>query len=177
MKIRTNRLMDFYLSKIGYNFLEKSIDIPSELEKKIISEFVIDNDSITLSGLNILSNPKFDVNIKKSEWEYSETHFHPDEYIESNDELKYLELALACGKQIALRLEREFKDKRFRVIISFSETKTENEEIEFYGSSSVRFYQIRNDCEESMHIKDLNDYLDDAVLEIEIYKNWCQPAV
>lgn len=167
-KIRTNKIMDEYLSKIGYNFWDTSIFLPAGLSKKIQSEFVKDNDCVVLKEDEITSNPKFDTNIKKCEWEWFETHFHPDSYIETDDEIEYLKLALECSKQLAKRLDAEFKDKNFRLSVSFSETvKTENK-IEFYGSSTVRFYQIRQECEDIMRTEDLNAFKLEAVLDIEI---------
>jgi hypothetical protein len=78
-----------------------------------------------------------------------------------------LQLALECGKRLAVRLEAEFPDKDFRLIISFNETRVVGNEVEIYGSSTVRFYQIRPDCESKMRIANLDNYKWDAVLEIE----------
>ena len=168
MTIRTNKIMDKYLSKIGYNFWETSLSLPVGLEKIVQSEFITDNDCIILKSVaQIETNPKFDTNLEKCEFEDFENHFHPDSYIETNNEIDYLKLALECGKRLAKRIDSELKTDNFRVGISFSETTVENGEIEFYGSSTVRFYKVREDCEEIMRTSNLDDFESEAVLEIE----------
>src|SRR5258708_31470562 len=100
MTLRTNKIMDKYLAKIGYDFWETSIPLPSDLEKIINSDFITDNDCIVLKEVgDITSNPQFDTGLKKSEWEDGETHFHPDAYIHTDNEIEYLKLALECGKR------------------------------------------------------------------------------
>ena len=168
MTVRTNQLMDKYLSRIDYNFWDKTITLPKDLERIVDSEFIIDNDCIVLKEVgNIKANPQFDTNLKKCEWEDFETHFHPDSYIDTENEFEYLKLALECGKRLTRRFEKEFKDKNFRLLISFSETEIIDGEIESYGSSTVRFYQIRQDCENIMKSENLDDFKFEAVLEIE----------
>jgi hypothetical protein len=160
--------MDEYLSKIGYNFWETSISLPAGLETIVKSEFVIDHDCVVLKEVgNITNNPTLETALMKCEWEDFATHFHPDSFIDNVDEIEYLKLALESGKRLAKRLEAEFPSKTFRLTISFSETKIENGEIETYGSSAVRFYQIREDCEDIMRITNIDDFKLDAVLEIE----------
>lgn len=160
--------MDSYLSKIQYDFWKTSITLPAELERIIKSEFVTDNDCLILKEVgNNRNNPKFDASLEKCEWENFQTHFHPDMYIETDNEIEYLQLALECGKRLAKRLDKEFPDKNFRISISFDQTKVVGDEIESYGSSSVRFYQVREDCENIMRTNDLNDFQFEAVLEIE----------
>ena len=160
--------MDNYLSKIDYNFWETSITLPADLERIIRSDFVTDNDCIVLKEVgNNLNNPKFDTSLKKCEWESFQTHFHPEMYIDTANEIDYLKVALECGKRLAKRLDKEFPQKKFRVSISFDETRVVGDEIESYGGSSVRFYQVREDCENVMRTNDLNDFQFEAVLEIE----------
>jgi hypothetical protein len=109
-----------------------------------------------------------DTSLKKCEWEYAQNHFHPDSYVDTDDQMQYLQLALECGKRLAKRLDAAFPGKNFRIAVSFNETKVSDGEIENYGSSTVRFYQIRQDCENGMRTADLNDFTLDAVLEMEI---------
>ena len=159
--------MDRYLSKIGYDFWEISISLPTDLEKIIQGEFITDNDCIILKSLvQFETNPKFDTNLEKCEFEDFENHFHPDSYTETNNEIEYLKLALKYGKRLAKRIDCELKAENFRVGISFNETTIENGEIEFYGSSTVRFYKVRQDCEEIMRTNNLDNFEKEAVLEI-----------
>ncbi|MGN6601599.1 MAG: hypothetical protein ACTHK8_04060 [Ginsengibacter sp.] len=172
--------MDSYLSKIDYNFWEISMTLPAELERIINSDFVTDNDCIVLKEVgDISTNPKFNTSLKKCEWEDSQTHFHPDMYIDTDNEIEYLQLALESGKRLAKRLNTEFPDKDFRISISFNKTTIVDNEVENYGSSTVRFYQVRQDCENIMRTENLDDFKSDAVLEIEklqatkgLAKNW-----
>jgi hypothetical protein len=161
--------MDSYISKFGYNFLLEKVDLPKELRNIVNSEFLNENDTIILKGLyGHETIPKFDNDIEKCEWEYNETHFHPDMFAKNTDnETIYLKLALEGAKQIMERLTKQFNGRKFKVIVSFSETKTENGEIASYGSSTVRFYQIRSSCEDRMRHPNLDNFREDAVLEIE----------
>ena len=84
--------------------------------------------------------------IDKCDQEYNETYFHTDSYIDGENELEYLRLALKCGKKISIRLSNQFKNERFRIMISFSETIMVDGLIDNYSSSTVRFYNIRPSC-------------------------------
>jgi len=165
--IRTNRLMDDYLLKLGYDFWEKTIELPTDLAKITNSDFLTTNDCVTLKGFGHRINPKFDNDSGKCEWEYNGTHFHPDNYVDRENEIDFLKLALECSKRIFERLSNRFKNDRFRVIISFCESTIIDGEVDTYGSSTIRFYKIRSVCDEIMYIDNLNDFETDAVLEIE----------
>lgn len=165
--------MDGYLEKLGYDFLDKTIDLPAELEAIINLEFLTDNDCIILkSWYGHDENPALGTDLEKSIWEDDETHFHPDAYVpEGSDEIEYLACALECAKRLMLRLQKEFPSRPFRISVSFDETTYETEdpnEINSYGSSTVRFHQIRPTTEYTMYTDDLNDFKLNAVLEIEI---------
>lgn len=165
--IRTNKNMDLYLEKLGYDFVDKKINLPVDLEKIVNSNFLTTNDCVTLKGFGHRINPSFDSEFDKCDWEYNETHFHPDSFVNGNDEIEYLKLALECGKRLSHRLSKRFKNDKFRIQISFMATQWENDEIEAYGSSTVRFYKIRPEAEKGFYISDLDVYEEDSVLEIE----------
>jgi hypothetical protein len=162
MKVRANKAMDRYLKELGYDFLNVSYSLPSDLKKIVQSDFVTNNDCIIISGqYAISSNPKLNAELEKCEWENNETHFHTDwnasQY--TNDELEYLKLALECAKVLAIRLTENVPDKKFRILVSFSETTYDiNNEIDSYGSGTVRFYQIRENAESTFRTEDLNDF-------------------
>ena len=169
MKLRTNNIMNSYLSQLEYDFLVKKVELPKELEEIVNADFLTDNDAIILKGLyKNQTNPLFNSDIEKCEWEYNETHFHPDGFIKrGDDEIEYMRFALECAKRLHERLDKNFKYKKFRLIVSFSETEKKGNEIETYGSSTVRFYQIRQGAEARMRSEDLNDFKQEAILEIE----------
>jgi len=160
--------MDSYISSLGYDFLSKDIELPLTLQKIVYSEFITENDIIVLGEVHGSGNPSYENDLKKCEFEYNETHFHPDAFADKgNGEIEYLKLALECAKRLIGRLDKNFKDKKFRVLVSFSETEIKDGEIESYGSSTVRFYQIRSSCERIMRMEDLNSFKIEAILEIE----------
>lgn len=170
MRIRTNRIMDAYLNELNFDFETSTYPITEELSNIIQADFIDNNDSITLKSIaGHIQNPLFKTSLEKSEWEYNETHFHPDWSVMGykEEEKEYLKAALECGKQLVWRLRDCYPDKHFRVVISFCETTYDGKAVDFYGSSTVRFYQIRPEVETIMRIDDLNYYQADAVMDIE----------
>lgn len=165
--IRTNKNMDLYLEKLAYDFGDNKIDLPVELEKIVKSNFLTTNDCVTLNGFGHRINPRFDNAFEKCDWEYNETHFHPDNFAKGDNEMEYLKLALECGKRLSYRLSKQFKNDKFRIQISFMETQWIKGEIDAYGSSTVRFYKIRPEAENGIYIMDLDVYEGNAVLEFE----------
>ena len=135
--------MDNYLVKLGYDFWNKTIELPTDLAKLINHDFLTTNDCVTLRGCGFRVNPKFDNSLDKCEWEYFETHFHPDSYVDKENELEFLKLALECGKRLSKRLANRFENDKFRVVLSFSESMIIDGEIDTFGSSTVRFYKKR----------------------------------
>lgn len=113
------------------------------------------------------NNPLFETDFEKCDWEYNETHIHIDDFVDSENELDYLKFGLEYGKRIAEKLSNQFRKDKFRIVVSFSETKKVNGQIELYGSCTVRFYKIRPNAESQMYIQDLNSYKLEAVLEFE----------
>ncbi len=78
-----------------------------------------------------------------------------------------MKVGLEYATRLAIRLSNLFKNDRFRIIVSFSETIKTNDEIDTFGSCAVRFYKIRQSCETKMNVESLNDYKTDAILEYE----------
>jgi hypothetical protein len=165
--IRTNKNMDLYLEKLGYDFGDNKINLPIDLEKIVSSNFLTTNDCVTLKGFGHKINPRFDTAFEKCDWEYNETHFHPDSFAKGDDEIEYLKLALECGKRLSRRLAKRFKNDNFRIQISFMESQWINGEIDNYGSSTVRFYKIRPEAESGIYVDNLDIYKVGAVLELE----------
>ena len=157
--------MEKYISLIGYNFLEKDVSLPKDLKNVVDSDFLVHNDCVLLQAL-CTTVPEGLNDVQKCEYEDSENHFHPDSYVDSSDDdFQALKYALECGRHLASRLGKEFgAERRFRIQISFSR----KIEIDDYTSSTVRFYQVRSECEEIMRVSDLDRFQLDAVIEFEI---------
>jgi hypothetical protein len=169
MNIRTNGQMSKHLLALGYDFLKIHVELPEELEKISRLEFLTGNDCTLLQGLyGHQMTPEFETDIQKCEWEYSENHFHPDEYARTQNEGEFLILALECAKRIAFRLKENFTGKNFRLIISYDETVIEEGETETYGSSTVRFHELRKDCKDFYGFDSLEKFEQDAVMVIDI---------
>ncbi|HET6245260.1 MAG: hypothetical protein H0V01_11635 [Bacteroidetes bacterium] len=170
MIFKTNKEMEDYLLQTGSGILNKTVDLPIELEKILKSDFTTNNDCIILQGtpnvherINLISDGE------KCALEFQENSIHPLDFIEHpRSELEYLTLAIECGKRLANRLTNEFKEKKFKIIVSFNETKKENEKIIQIGGSSVSFYQIRDKCKNKILFENKKEYVSEALLEINI---------
>ena len=170
MTIRTNEIMNAYLKQLNYDFEKTAYVIPDKLIKIIQADFMDDNDCIILKlDNNHKHNPVLHSDFEKCDYEYNE-HFHPDFAVigVKEDETEYLKLALECGKALALRLKSNYPEKEFRIVISFSETRYEGQEIDSLGSSRVSFHQIRQSAEWAFRIDNLNDYKSEAIMNIEV---------
>jgi hypothetical protein len=168
--VRTNHVMERYLQRLGYDFWTKRVDLPTELEEIIYQDFLTNNDCIILKALyDHDSNPGLKSDLEKCEWESNETHFHIDDYVQNpDDEIEYLSIGLECAKRLQKRFDQEFADKKFRILISFNETvKDENGYVDFYGSCTVRFHQVRLNCDDVMRADDMEKFKVEAVMEIE----------
>jgi len=171
IEINQNEIMKKYCSELEYEFLTKDIELPAELSRIINSDFITNNDCITLKGLHPhKTNPNFKNDFEKCKWEDGQTHFHPDNYIENkHNEIEFLMYALESGKQLMKRLKQNFPVINFRIFIFFSKTNyNQNGEIEFYGSSNVRFHKIRNGAEKHLYPEHLDDFKSDGVMEITV---------
>lgn len=171
MKIRMNKAMKSYLVDFKTDVFQTPI--PKKLNALLNQSFLHENGCITIKGLyGHKGIPYFSTSTERSIWEDNETHFHPDAfYGEVKDEIVYLKSALICAKRLYKRLSLCFPQKRFRIIVSFNETERNIKgEIETYGSSTVRFYQIRKESEKTMRIDDLESFKGHALMEIETNK-------
>lgn len=107
--------MRSYFERMDYDFRDKKIALPLNLEKLINSEFLTSNDYVFLKGnYGNKENPLYSEDLDKSEWEENETHFHPDQYSPSQtEELEFLILALESSKRLAKRLRNTFPNRKF----------------------------------------------------------------
>jgi hypothetical protein len=167
MSYRANNKMNSLLNGLGYDFKRKLIDLPKPLIDFLNSPIVISNGCILIRQL-CEKAPDNLSDLAKSEYEYSENHFHPDSFVDDElEDLDHLKLGLECLKLLASRLGKEFSNLRFRIFLSYSQTEKTNNEIDVYASSTLRFYQIRREIVNVMGIEDLDAFKSEAVLEIE----------
>lgn len=162
--------MDCYLDELGYNFWEKSVDLTDGLNRIIKCEILNEKDLIILnSGGLIIPEVQFKNSIDKCEFEDSVNQFHIDDYVAdriSYNDLHYLGLGLEFTKQLTRRLENEFPQKHFRIILSFGKVK--DTDVYEFGNCVARFYTIREEVEKTFKVDDLNSYEDEGIIEIEI---------
>lgn len=169
MKVQCNSIMNAYLDTIGYDFLMEKRALPRDLDECLEFDYLSDLDILVLTNVNVnISTPtSFTSDLQRSQWEYDKTHFHPDEFASTDtDEIKYLVLALECARRLAEELQFRFDDMSFKISVSFYETVKTADEIEFYGSSTVRVIRNRLSCEDAM-ARDLEAFKLEAMLEID----------
>jgi hypothetical protein len=168
MIVRTNKLMEKYLGLIGSGLGSITFPLTDEVKQIVFSDFEDSNDCITCKKL-VSFNPYFDNDTDKCWWEYDETHFHPDWQLlnETENEIDYLKAAITSAVVLATRLSKKYPDKGFRIFVSFYET-DKNDSDSPYGSSTVRFYQIRENFVGETELRQLDNYKSDAVLEITV---------
>lgn len=165
--VRTNQIMDQYLQRLEYDYGDRRVDLPPELEELAGRDFLVEHGCLMFKDPRRESHPSCRSDLDKCDLEYSETHVHVDGYADCEAELDYLWLGLEYGKRIARRLAEGFPDDRFRVMVSFSETRKVDGVVETCGSCAIRFYKIRPGAEKQMYVKDLDRYKQEAVLEFE----------
>ena len=153
--------MDKYLTQLG-GMEAITYSLPNALRNVVYSDFVDNNDCITLAALND-DNPVISNDRDKCWWEYNETNFHPD-WFGTDDELDYLRAAITCAKILATRLNIEYPEKEFRMYVTFFETDPDDED-GVPGSATVRFHQIRNNINLLLGAEE-NPI--EAVMEIEL---------
>jgi len=148
-----------------YDFINETVLLPTDLEKFLDSGFRTEKDCILLKELEYFGK---DINsdFEKTEYEDFSNHIHIDNYMDVTDEFEYLKVGLEFAKRIYIKLNNNF-GSNFRIIISFSETTYENQEIDTYSSCVVRFYMIRPDCDNKFKIDNLEEFKLDRVLVIE----------
>jgi hypothetical protein len=167
MTIRTNKIMDEILRHRSYDFIQKTVTLPPELEKLVNSGFRTEKDCILLKNIGYFRSGIADSDFKKTEYEDFENHIHADDYTSGvNDEFEYLKAGLEFAKRLYKKLDEAYPSQ-FRIIVSYDESTYEEQEIETYGSCVVRFYMIRPSCDKKFRVDDLDIYETGGVLVIE----------
>jgi hypothetical protein len=167
MSYRTNNRMNSFVNELAYDYKVKLIDLPRPLIDFLNSPIVTSNGCFLIAQL-CEKAPSNLSDLARSEFEYSENHFHPDSFVDEQlEDLSHLKLGLECSKLLASRLSQEFSNLRFRILLSYSQTEKASNEIEAYASSTLRFYQIRSVIDSVMRVGDLNAFESESMLEIE----------
>lgn len=161
--------MQSYLDELEYDFSTELVDLPINLANLLDGPIIINNGCFLIKQLSNRAPSDID-DLKKSVYEYSSNHFHPDSYIGIGIELKdidHLKLGLECARRVALRLSREFSDIHFKILLSYTKTEYRDNEVYIYASSTIRFFRDRPVDEGQIYDQDLNAYELDAILEIK----------
>ncbi|MES2543526.1 MAG: hypothetical protein V4548_01480 [Bacteroidota bacterium] len=162
--------MDSYLSKLEYNFWEKSIVLTDGLERLVKCPFLIGKGLVLLDyGGQFIPENEILSDIDKCEYESFENHFHIDDFVAKRmnfNDIIFLGLGLEFLKQLVIRIKNELPENDFRFILSFG--KVDDPDVYEFGNCVVRFYQIRSASENVFKREDLNTYLQEGVIEIEI---------
>ncbi|WP_133259562.1 hypothetical protein [Pseudochryseolinea flava] len=159
--------MERILGQKSYEFVKEIVMLPAELENLVTLGFRAERDCILFKNVDYFGIGILDSDFGKTAYEDFENHIHIDNNsLDVIDEFEYLKVGLEFAKRIYAKLDSLFRNQ-FRIIVSYSETIYENEEINTYGGCVVRFYMIRSSCDDKYRVDDLDKYEDEGVLVIE----------
>lgn len=159
--------MDKRLNDIGYDFINYTLTLPTEMQEIIDEGFRIEQDCILMTGSQYFGPGDLDNDFKKTQYEEFLNDIHITDYLKDTvDEIEYLKIGVEFGKRLYDGLQKEFQTD-FRVIISYSETSYTGQEIDSYADCVIKFYKIRQDGDDKFKIVDLNEFETEAVMVIE----------
>lgn len=161
--------MNRILEDKQYDFINQTLSLPTELQKLVDSGFRTEQGCIFFKDFKYFGPNALDSDYKKTEYEDFLNHIHIDDHItytEDKDEFEYLKVGLEFSKSVYRELKSAYQSN-FRITVSFSETKFDKEDIDTFGGCVVRFYMIRQSCDDKFKIESLDEFKNEAVLEIE----------
>lgn len=176
MTLTTNSLFDKLLPVEEYDLSRQSIVLPDELQYLIDAGFREVDGCILLKAFyeadptelredispNILKDD-FD----KCTFEDTINDIHIDNYLlDPAGDIDYLKAGLEAGRQLYTKLAQAYP-LQFRILISFTYTIYDGEEIQVYGGCVIKFYTIRPSCEDKFSPYPLDQFESDAVAIIE----------
>jgi len=168
MTIRTNRLMDNYLQKLGYDFWNTSKEITDQMAELLKQPFIEGNDLVIWeTGKRTIPEQYIEQAEERSWYEYDENHIHIDNYIKSMDfnSIEFLGYGLECLKRLITKMKKELRPCSLSIMLSFSKV----EEINRYefGNCVLRFYKIRNNQRPESLKFNLDEFKQGGILEID----------
>ncbi len=155
------------LEKRKHDFAKETVILPTELMKLVDSGFRTEQDCILFKDFEYFGPGLLDSDDTKTEYEEFLNDVHIDDYVtDSSDEFEYLKVGLEFSKRIYAGLKLNFKTD-FRIIVSYSETTYEGQEINNYRGCVIKFYMIRPSCDDKFRIDDLDKFETEGVLVLE----------
>ncbi len=155
------------LEKRKHDFAKETVILPTELMKLVDSGFRTEQDCILFKDFEYFGAGLLDSDDTKTEYEEFLNDVHIDDYVtDSSDEFEYLKVGLEFSKRIYAGLKLNFKTD-FRIIVSYSETTYEGQEINNYRGCVIKFYMIRPSCDDKFRIDDLDKFETEGVLVLE----------
>ena len=167
MTVRTNSILKKILTDNKYEFFNQSLDLPYALSELIYSGFREEQDCILLKDFLYFGPSELESDFDKCSYEDFINDIHIDNYLSNPiNEFDYLKIGLEAGKQLYQKLTKSFS-KKFRLTISYNETTYDDEEIEVYGGCVIKFYTIRQSCEDKFRIDNLDLFEPEGVMVLD----------
>lgn len=167
MNAKINSILAKILSDNKYDFLNQNLNLPKELQELIDSGFRVEQDCILLKDFLYFGTGELKSDFDKCSYEDFLNDIHVDNYVSNpTNEFEYLKIGLEAGKQLYQKLKESFTDN-FRLTISYNETTYDGHEIEVYGGCVIKFYTIRQSCEDKFRVDDLDLFETEGVMVLE----------
>lgn len=167
MNIRINSILSTILSDNKYDFLKQNLELPIELQHLIDSGFRTEQDCILLKDFLYFGPGELKSDFDKCSYEDFLNDIRVDNYVSNaKNEFEYLKIGLEAGKQLYLKLKESFSNN-FRLTISYNETTYDGQEIEVYGGCVIKFYTIRQTCEDKFRVDDLDVFKSEGVMVLD----------
>jgi hypothetical protein len=167
MYVRVNSILAKILSDNNYDFLKQNLNLPKKLQELIDSGFRMEQDCVLLKDFLYFGPGELKSDFEKCSYEDFLNNIHVDVYISNaTNEFEYLKIGLEVGKQLFQKLQGSFANN-FRLTISYNETTYNGQEIEVYGGCVIKFYTIRQSCEDKFRVDDLDAFQTEGVMVLE----------
>lgn len=167
MNIRMNSILAKLLSENKYDFIDQNLNLPKELQGLIDSGFRIEQDCVLLNDFSYFGPRELKSDFDKCSYEDFLNDIQVDSYVSNaSAEFEYLKIALEASKQLYQKLKESFKGN-FRLTIFFNETRSNGQEIEVYGGCVIKFYRIRQSCDDKFRVDDLEMFQTEGIMVLE----------
>ena len=158
------------LSDNKYDFLSQNLTLPKDLQEILDSGFRVEQDCILLKDFLYFGFGELKSDFDKCSYEDFLNDIHVDNYVSygsnSKNKFEYLKIGLEASKQLYQKLKELFTYD-FRLTISYNETTYDGQEIKAYGGCIIKFYTIRQSCEDKFRVDDLDLFKTEGVMVFE----------